>query len=223
MHGFETFQQDRKKDIDSIARATRGEMDPDELLSEAFLLALDIEGKTHQILDLTNSAHQELLLRWLNAKFVRFADKKMRTAARLDDGWDDESEELSAGARLASVLTAPETENPLTRQVMHEDQHDQLAAVQASYSEASAYTLLLIEWGWDFKGLAADLLLGSTKTLRNRVARAAEKKMWQPSLFDGVDQIDPRFRPARSRGTKRAMNKLRQWFAAWRWSSPAAT
>jgi hypothetical protein len=63
MHGFEALLQDRKKDIESIARATQGEMDPDELLSEAFLLTLEIGEKTHRSLDLTHSADQELLLR----------------------------------------------------------------------------------------------------------------------------------------------------------------
>jgi len=98
---------------------------------------------------------------------------------------------------------------------MAEDHQQQLEMVQTSYSEASAYTLLLIEWSWDFKGLAADLLLGSTRTLRTRVARAADKKLRQPSLFDGIERIDPRFRPIRSRGTNRAMKVLRDWFSRW--------
>jgi len=52
-------------------------------------------------------------------------------------------------------------------------------------------------------------------TLRKRVARAADKKLRQPSLFDGIERIDPKFRPTRSRGTNRAMKVLRDWFSRW--------
>lgn len=216
MQGFEAFQSERQRDLSRIAKATRGEMEADELLSEAFFVALEIEEKTHHTLDLTLASDQELVLRWLNAKFVRYADKTMRYSVKLDEGWDDDGEEYSEGARLASVLAAPESEDPLTRHVMVEDHQEQIEAVAASYSEASAYTLLLMEWGWDFKGLADHLLLGRTRTLRSRVARAADKKLWQPSLFDGIERIDPKFKPTQSKGTKRAIRLLQDWFSRWR-------
>ncbi|MEW9573289.1 hypothetical protein ABQJ54_16150 [Rhodanobacter sp. Si-c] len=216
MQGFETFRLERRKDLRRIARATNGEMEADELLSEAFFLTMEIEEKMNRMLDLTLASDQSILLGWLYARFVRYADKTMQYSIKLDAGWDDDTGELTTGAKLSSQLAAPETEDPLTRQVMAEDHQQQLETVQASYSEASAYTLLLIEWSWDFKGLAAHLLLGCTKTLRNRVALAAEKQRCQPSLFDGIEHIDPRFRPTRSRGTNRAMKVLRDWFSRWR-------
>jgi len=215
MQGFEVFRRERKKDLRSIANATRGEMEADELVSEAFFLTMEIEEKMHHQLDLTIASDQEILLRWLYARFVRYADKTMRNSVKLDQGWNSDDEVLGEGAKLASALAAPETEDPLARQVVAEDHQQQLDTVQTSYSEASAYTLLLIEWGWDFKDLAADLLLGSTKTLRKRVARAADKKLRQPSLFDGIERIDPKFKPTRSRGTNRAMKVLRDWFSRW--------
>jgi hypothetical protein len=213
MRGFETFQRERKKNLGDIAKATKGEAEVGDLISDAFILAIEIEQKTGHALDLTLASDQEILMRWLYARFVKYADKTIRYSVKLDAGWNDDSEEMPVGAKLTSRLAAPETEDPLAQHVVAEDQQEQLEAVQASYSEASAYTLLLIEWGWDFKGLAADLFLGRTKTLRNRVARAADKQRWQPSLFDG---IDPKFRPTRSRGTNRAMKVLREWFSRWR-------
>ena len=216
MHGFEAFRLARKKDLQSIAKSTRGEMEADELLSEAFFLTMEIEAKTHHMLDLTLASDQELLLRWLNAKFVRYADKTMRHSVKLDEGWDDGGEERSEGSKLAAALTAPETEDPLARQVMIEDHQSQTEAIKASYSEASAYTILLIDWSWDFKALAAHLFLGSTRTLRVRVGRAADKATWQPSLFDGIEQIDPKFIPTKARGTKRALKALREWFLQWK-------
>lgn len=216
MRGFETFQRDKRKELQRIARDTNGEMEAGDLISEAFLLTMEIEEKTGHVLDLALTSDQEILIRWLYARFVKYADKILRYSVKLDAGWDDDSEEMPVGAKLASRLAASETEDPLAQHVIVEDQQEQIEAVQASYSEASAYTLLLIDWSWDFKGLAADLLLGCTRTLRNRVARAADKQRWQPSLFDGIEHIDPKFRPTRSRGTNRAMKVLREWFSRWR-------
>lgn len=216
MHGFEAFRLARNKDLQSIAKATRGEMEADELLSEAFFLAMEIEEKTHHSLNLNSASDQELLLRWLNAKFVRFADKTMRHSIKLDEGWNDDGEDWSQGAKLANALAAPATCDPLNHQVMVEDDQQQTSAVEASYTEAAAYAILLIDRSWDFKRLADDLHLGRTRTLRNRVARAADKTLWQSSLFDGIERIDPQFVPTRSRGTKRALTALSNWIAQWR-------
>ena len=218
MHGFEAFRLARSKDLQSISKATRGEMEADELLSEAFFLAMEIAEKTRHSLNLNLASDQELLLRWLNAKFVRFADKTMRHSVKLDEGWDDDGDDWSRGTRLANALTAPATYAPLNHQVMVEDDQQQMSAVEASYTEAAAYTILLIDRSWDFKRLADDLHLGRTKTLRARVARAADKALWQSSLFDGIERIDPQFMPTRSRGTKRALTALRHWFARWKMS-----
>jgi len=191
-------------------------MEADELLSAAFFLAMEIAEKTRHSLNLNLASDQEILLRWLNARFVRFADKTMRHSVKLDEGWDDDGEDWSGGARLAHALTAPAAYDPLNHQVMVEDDQQQLSAVEASYTEASAYTILLIDRSWDFKRLADDLHLGRTKTLRARVARAADKALLQASLFDGIERIDPQFMPTRSRGTKRALIALRHWFSRWR-------
>jgi hypothetical protein len=216
MRGFEAFRLERRGDLKRIANATNGEMQADDLLSEAFLLTMEIEEKTNHTLDLTLASDQSILLGWLYARFVRYADKTMQYSIKLDAGWSDDSGELTVGAKLASQLAAPELDDPLARMGMLEDDQQQMEAIGASYSEASAYTLLLIEWSWDFKGLAAHLLLGCTKTLRNRVARAALKQQWQPSLFDGIERIDPKFQPTRSRGTNRAIYVLREWLSRWK-------
>ena len=168
MRGFETFQRDKRKELQRIARDTNGEMEAGDLISEAFLLTMEIEEKTGHVLDLALTSDQEILIRWLYARFVKYADKILRYSVKLDAGWDDDSEEMPVGAKLASRLAASETEDPLAQHVIVEDQQDQIEAVQVSYSEASAYTLLLIDWSWDFKGLAADLLLGGA-VVRGRV------------------------------------------------------
>ena len=64
--------------------------------------------------------------------------------------------------------------------------------------------------------IATRQLLGDIKTLRDHVGRAADKATWQPSLFDGIEQIDPKFIPTKARGTKRALKALREWFLQWK-------
>lgn len=60
----------------------------------------------------------------------------------------------------------------------------------------AAYVLLLIRVEWELRDLAA-LLWISVETLRNRMARCAELVGIQPTLFDGIDQIDLKFEPTR--------------------------
>ena len=34
--------------------------------------------------------------------------------------------------------------------------------------------------------------------------------------FGSIEQIDPKFKPTKARGTKRALKALREWFLQWK-------
>ena len=91
---------------------------------------------------------------------------------------------------------APHDTDPQVRQLLQEESERFLAVVRASYSQAAAYVLLLMRVEWQLRELAA-LLWISVETLRKRMLHCAELAGVQASLFDGVDHIDPGFRPAR--------------------------
>lgn len=137
MHRFEGFVEARKGDLRRIANATQGEMELDDLIQEAWVVAIEIGERMEEPFDFSNVEHQEHLLAKMYVRFVRYADKTVRFAVKLDRGWDDPEEE-SAGMAMANALASPETDNPLTRAVLEDQATEFMEVVRASYSQAAA-------------------------------------------------------------------------------------
>jgi len=74
---------------------------------------------------------QQLVLSWLQCKLVRFAEKSIRFAVKLDKDWDNEDSESATNA-LARLLTAPEQFDPLVRMQAEEERFDPLALTRHS-------------------------------------------------------------------------------------------
>lgn len=194
-HGFEGFLKNRRGDLRKIAARTRGEFLVDDLMSEAWLIAIEIGQRRGWGFDFLNEDDQDTLLAWMHNRFVKYADKAVRNAVRLDRGWDDEDGE-QAGAALARLLTAPIDTDPQVRQQALKEQDDLIAVVRHSYSEAVAYVLLLIRVDWHLEDLA-ELLVVGREALKCRLRSAGLRARIQPTLFDGIDQIDVDFEPRR--------------------------
>src|SRR5690348_9690310 len=154
--------------------------------SEAWVLAQHISDRRNRALNLNDIADQEPLLGSLYARFVKWPGVSVRHALRLDHGPPDEEDHRPT---LANMLRASHDSDPEFRQVLREERLAFLEVVRGSYSQAAAYVLLLIRVEWDLRDLA-DLLWIGVETLRRRMARCAELAGIQPTLFDGVDQID---------------------------------
>ena len=197
MHQFEVFSRERWGDLKRIAYATQGELTADDLSSEARLLAIEIEEKLERRFDFACKLDQDRLLAWMYARFVKFADKAVRHAVRLDKGWDDEAEE-GLGSRIARMLLAPEHSDPHRQHGALDEAAELRTEIQKSYSEAAAYTILLIRTEWDLPALAEDLLTGA-RTVRARIGRAVGQLEAQFGLFDAVDRVDWEFSPRRKR------------------------
>lgn len=180
-----------------IAGATRGDMNVEDVKQEAWLVAADIEQRRGYPVDFSDPGDQESVLKWLYCKLVKFAEKQMRHAVRIDKDWDQEDAEVAAGA-LARLLTSPLDSDPLVRLQQAEDEVDYSKIVRHSYSEASAYVLLLIRFDWDVEALASDLRI-TVPTLRKHLKSCGIRAKVQPSLFDGLAVIDPAFEPRRAR------------------------
>lgn len=197
MHRFEGFVSSRKGDLRRIASATQGEMEVDDLIQEAWVVAIEIGEGMDEPFDFSNVEHQEHLLAKMYVRFVKYADKTVRFAMKLDRGWD-EPEEESVGAALANSLASPETDNPLTRAVLEDQATEFMEVVRASYSQAAAYVILLGRVEWDL-GELADLLWVGRQTVRRRLGRVVEVLEAQPSCFDGVAAIPEDFEPWKKR------------------------
>ncbi|MBV7474249.1 hypothetical protein [Pseudoxanthomonas sp. PXM05] len=112
MHRFDTFVEARRGDLRRIAYATQGKMEADDLIQEAWVVAIEIGDGMEEPFDFSNLEHQEHLIAKMYVRFVKYADKTVRYAMKLDPGWDQPEEE-SAGGALSKVLSGPESDDPL--------------------------------------------------------------------------------------------------------------
>jgi len=187
------FLDSRRKDLRRIAAQTCGEYTIDDVCSEAWLVADEISRKRGFAFEFLNTDDQEQLLSWLYVRLVRYADKSVRYAVKLDRDWDSEDADSAAGA-LARLLTAPDQFDPLVRLLDEEDRFDPMALIQYSYSQASAYVILLHRFDWDLADLADHLRI-VVATLREKVCASGAWMASQPSLFDRINTIELDFLP----------------------------
>lgn len=187
------FLDSRRQDLRRIAARTCGEYTVDDVCSEAWLIAEEISQKRGFAIDFLNRDDQEQMLSWLYVRLVRYADKSVRYAVKLDRDWDAEDADSAMGA-LARLLTAPDQFDPLVRLLDEEDRFDPMALIQYSYSQASAYVILLHRFDWDLADLADHLRI-VVATLRAKVCASGAWMSSQPSLFDRINTIDLDFLP----------------------------
>jgi len=187
------FLHQRRNDLRRIVRQSPDRMELEEMESEAWVAAQMLSDRWNRALDFLDAADQDALLGRLYAKLVKWPGVSVRHALQLDHGSSGDEDHRPT---LANLLKAPHDTDPQIRQILREERMEFLKAVRASYSQAAAYVLLLIRVEWELRDLANLLWIG-TATLRARIARCAELSGVQPTLFDGIDHIDPGFKPTR--------------------------
>lgn len=200
-HTFADFLHQRRSDLRRILRQSSDRMELHEVESEAWVAAQMLSDRWTRALDFRDAGDQDALLGRLYAQLVKWSGVSVRYAAQLDHGPPGDEDQRPT---LANLLRAPHDTDPEIRQIMREERREFLNVVRASYSQAAAYVLLLIRVEWELRDLAS-LLWISVATLRKRMARCADLSSVQPTLFDGVDQIDPGFEPTRR---KRAIRPI---------------
>lgn len=108
---FDRFLEARRGDLQRISRQSRGEHSFDDVTSEAWLMASEIGQRRGWAFSFADQDDQDQLFARLYLRLVKYADKTIRYAVRLDYGSsDDDSEHL--GATLARLLTAPIDTDP---------------------------------------------------------------------------------------------------------------
>lgn len=192
-HAFADFLRDRCSDLRRIVRNSPNCLELCEVESEVWIVAKKLSERWNRALDFRDAADQDALMGRLYAELVKWTGMSVRHALRLDHGPSNEDDHRPT---LANMLRASHDSDPEFRQVLREERFAFLEVVRASYSQAAAYVLLLIRVEWELRDLAS-LLWISVETLRNRMARCADLAGVQPTLFDGVDQIDLDFEPTR--------------------------
>ncbi|HET7371498.1 MAG TPA: hypothetical protein VFK45_11735 [Gammaproteobacteria bacterium] len=195
---FTEFLCRRARDLRRIANSTRHELALEDVQQSAWVIAVEIERRRGAPVDFMDDDDQEVVLGWLYNEFVKYADKSIRYSVRMDEESKDDYTP-SHGSLVGRLAAASLTYDPLISLTEEEPgPENYLASIGESYSEAMAYILLLIR----HKGSAvalADHLQIVLRTLLARIDRAAGCARVQPTLFDGVDVIDPGFKASRQR------------------------
>ena len=92
-------------------------------------MAIEIGQRRGWSFDFADEEDQDTLLAWMHNRFVKYADKTVRNAIKLDRDWDNEEGER-AGATLARLLTAPLDSDPQMRLQLHEERQDITSEIQ---------------------------------------------------------------------------------------------
>lgn len=190
---FTDFTRSRSSDLRRIASQTRGEQTFDDVCQEAWLIIVQIHTKRGEPLDLYSTIDQDEILGWLYNEVVKFPDKSIRYAVKLDKDWDSGDPDALINI-LERFLAAPEESDPLVQMLREEDQFDPLSLVTQSYSQTAAYIILLQRFNWNLQ-LLANHLHQIADTVRRKILASSVLMKIQPSLFDGITQIALDFMP----------------------------
>jgi hypothetical protein len=186
-----------RPDLSRIAYKSEGEVTADDLASEAWLMAAELSPEHEAPPDPGDKAFQQKLLGRLYNRFVKFADKRLKYAVRLDKEETNDSGDTMPNA-VAASLAAPEQYEPLFAlardEAAAEADVDEESKLACRFAEAVAYVRLFHAFDQD-RGAISDHLLIARCTLRRRVKRAEMTVEIQPSLFDGVASVPPDFVP----------------------------
>ncbi|MDY0748968.1 hypothetical protein SNE35_31005 [Paucibacter sp. R3-3] len=197
MDPYRAFLVQRRADLRRIARQTCGEHTAEDVEVEAWLIAERIATKRGFAINFSHRADQEQVLAWLYGHLVKYADKQLRYAMKLDKDWDKEDAD-SAVHTMARLLTAPDVFDPAILLLRREEIPDPLSLTRHSYSQASAYVILLCRFDWDAQELAEHLRIVE-QTLLARLRWFGAWTRWQAGLFDGLQTIAIDFEPTKRR------------------------
>ena len=194
---FTDFTRARASDLRRIASHTRGEYTFDDVCQEAWLTIMRIHERRGVPPDLYSPIDQNEILGWLYNEVVKFPDKSIRYAVKLDKDWDNDDSDALINI-LERFLAAPEESDPLVQMLREEDQFDPLSLITHSYSQTAAYIILLQRFNWNLQ-LLANHLHQVADTVRRKILASSVLMKIQPSLFDGITQIALDFIPLASK------------------------
>jgi hypothetical protein len=168
--GFERFVAQRRRKLQRIAYKTRGEHQFSDLVGEAWLIGQELMARNDVVPDFLDPSFQDLLLSHLYQHFIRYEEKNVRYAVRLDQaiegaGQDDESHPLMY------VLASDEGRDPLAEIIERETASLAYAKLGVQHCLASAYVRLLRLFDNRMPAVADHLLISISHSYR-RCAKA---------------------------------------------------
>lgn len=199
-HFLDVFAVQYADRLHACRLEARGQLADDELAGEVFLLMHELGEERGQALQLRDPLDAERVLNALLRRARQLG--RYRRGVSLEDSISTTGD--AAAPTLLDLQQGPEDWEPLKAlMALEEAPEDAFGRIQASYSLAAAYLVLLERHGWCAAALAQAFRLGAP-ALRERFAAAYAWLCRQPSLFDGIERVPADFlawygwlRPAR--------------------------
>lgn len=175
--GFLPFTARKKKNLQRIAGATQGEYKFDDVVNEAWLMAYRLRESDGDAFDLSTEGCQDKLLRHLFQHVVRYTERKLRKAVRLDHA-PAGSEDDRGAHPLSYVLACNGGQDVLDDWLEWEDSSTRERDLSLHGSLAAAYVLLLRHFDNNMAGVATHLRISRSHAYRccakaRRLATAA--------------------------------------------------
>ena len=162
---FQQFTVRRKKNLQSIARATRGEYRFEDVVNEAWIMASSLQTSDGRPLDLSDMDSQRRLLSYLFQHLVRYTEKKVRNAVRLDHA-PKGSEHDGDAHPLAYLLVSNDGRDPLGELLEQEADSALESGLCAHGSLAAAYVYLLRRFRNNMSAVADHLRIARSYAYR---------------------------------------------------------
>lgn len=162
---FRQFSIQRKKDLQRIARATRGECQFDDVVNEAWIMACGLQANDGSPLDLLDANSQHQLIRYLYQHLVRYTEKQVRYAVRLDHA-PKGGEHAGDAHPLAYLLAGNDGNDALDELVGREDGEALESSLVEHSSLAVAYVYLLRRFGNNMSAVADHLRISRSYAYR---------------------------------------------------------
>jgi hypothetical protein len=159
---------------------------------DAWLIACDLAETQDVAAYLASPEHQEMLLRYLYQHVVRYRERKIRHAIRLDQDREEGPDKYD----LLSNSSARDIPDPLAALIARESERLQDDEPSPHGSVAGAYAYLLRNYGDNMRALA-DYLLISVSYCYRCYARAGQLARSQHSIFCGATHDDKTVLPPR--------------------------
>jgi hypothetical protein len=179
---YADFLRARASSLRRISYGTRREYSVEDVQQEALVMAFDLLERKGMEPDFANADYQDLLISYLFNQLVRYNEKTLRAAEKLDHS--SNREDADQPHWLLGQLHGDESENPLQVCLDAEEAQTTTRVEPPPHaSQASAYVLLIRR----FKHMRplANYLLISASHCRRCFAKACQFADRQESLFDG--------------------------------------
>lgn len=194
---FGRFASAHASDFRRIARASRGEFSPDDVAQEAWLLAIDIGRRRGHSLDLSDAGDANLLIRYLNNHCVKYTERVVRHAVRLDHAARGEEERDNHW--LNDRLAADEGAHPLSLLEHAETAEPDPADPDAYHSPAAAWLRLLQRFDQRIADVSNFLMISASWCYACcRHARHQAASQWPLPHGLSVGEDDSALRPWRT-------------------------